>query len=75
MPGVWSKMRPFPLSTRQSCGSFIPDFMYLLTKRQRKRSLHFAKLVAVLTGVLPMGPAIVGLTLHPHQGAFFERID
>ena len=68
-------MRPFPLSTRQSCGSFILDFMYLLTKRQRKRSLHFAKLVAVLTGDLPMGAALVGLTLHPHQGAFFERID
>ena len=75
MPGVSSKMRPFPLSTRQSCGSFILDFMYLLTKRQLKRSLHFAKLVAVLTGDLPMGPALVGLTLRPHQGAFFERID
>ena len=49
--------------------------MYLLTKRQRKRSLHFAKLVAVLTGDLPMGAALVGLTLRPHQGAFFERID
>ena len=49
--------------------------MYLLTKRQLKRSLHFAKLVAVLTGDVPMGPALVGLTLRPHQGAFFERID
>ena len=75
MPGVSSKMRPFPLSTRQSCGSFILDFMYLLTKRQLKRSLHFAKLVAVLTGDLPIGPALVGLNLRPHQGAFFERID
>ena len=47
----------------------------MLRKRQRKRSLHFAKLVAVLTGDLPMGAALVGLTLRPHQGAFFERMD
>ena len=46
--------------------------MYLLTKRQRKRSLHFAKLVAVLTGDLPMGAALVGLTLRRTKGHFLS---
>ena len=44
--------------------------MYLLTKRLPKRSMRFAKLVAVLTGDLPMGAALVGLSLRPHLGPF-----